>query len=534
MWSSDAQANEAISSDKTFGNMNSINLYAISEIQKEIDPSDMISLVFLLYDVPDTALQRLVIYERVYKDSIGGSVSDLLHQWAVHTQSRSTWKHEFLEALVICQLNQIIRKLGFNVADIKRNFELNNSKTYINPMKKLLYKLCEHIELENLTKLKNTLLTYNINTSDYEHCELIFLDLMCKKFIKFKQYSYGNRVTSHEYNVAKLADIIENFNGLEKLAQDLRTLEDANVKHNVLEKPNMTPVASSSKVNEEINKINDDDFSDSFDLFNKLMEDVKIDSLKSDKKIQNRTIYDIKNPNKVGICYIINQEHFYPSKYSIENKSDSKQLLPRKGSTKDKERLKRTMSALNFEVISDDNLDHITMKNKIESILKYRVHRDHSIFMLCILSHGTRGHIYAADSVKVKVEAIENLLDCEGAKHLQGMPKVFIYQACQVDEQVQTPELMPDAPNYYIKKSDILLYSATAPGYEAYRLEKYGSLFIQILCKVIEENADKAHLEDIFTSVSYYVYKICTKLRRDQLPKKETTLLKNLHLTKKS
>ncbi|XP_053625304.1 caspase-8-like [Plodia interpunctella] len=532
MLCSDAQAN---SSDNTFGNMNTINIYAITEIQKEIDPCDMISMVFLLYDVPDTALQRLVIYERVYKDSIGGSTSDLLHQWALHAQNRTTWKHEFLEALVTCQLNKIIRKLGFNVTDIKRNFEIDSGNTYLNPMKKLLYKLCENIELQNLSKLKNTLLTYNINTTDYENCELIFLDLMCRKFISFQQNHYGNRVTSYEYDVEKLADIIENFDGLEKFSEELRALNFAG---KIQPQHQVAPVASTSNTkqdNKESNKndqVHEEDLNESFDLIKKLMEDVHIDSLKSDKRVENSTVYDIKNPNKVGICYIINQEHFYPSKISIENKSDSKQLQSRIGSTKDKESLKETMSALNFEVITDDNLDHKTMINKIENILKYRVQRDHSIFILCILSHGTKGHIYAADSVRVKVETIENLLDCDGAKHLQGMPKVVIFQACQVNEEEQTHELIADAPKYYIKKSDILIYSATAPGYEAYRLEKYGSIFIQILCKVIEENADTAHLEDIFTKVTYFVHKICTKLRRDQLPKKETTLLKKLHLKK--
>ncbi|KAM3961179.1 caspase-8-like [Aphomia sociella] len=537
MLKSDAQNHSLNSMD----NIHSINIHAITEIEKEIEPYDLISLVFLLYEVPETALQRLTIYQRVYKD-MGGNNSNLLHEWALHAQNRQNWRYEFLEALVTCQIFNVIRKLGFNVATVKMQYQQldDHGNHYINPMKKQLYKLCENINSENLNKLKKTLLTYSIDTNDYESCEMIFLHLICEKFITIQQHHYEQKVTANEYNIESLAMIIDNFAGLESFAKQLRDMESASKpqeKDRLSEaSPSIVkePLTHTVKEDNVQDKYSPEDFDDTHDLVNKILKDLTIDSFKSDK--MSSECYLIKNPSKVGVCLIINQEEFHPSKRSIESKNQSKSLNKRIGSTKDKLALEKTMSKLNFEVISRDNLDKKTMLDEIKNIIKYRVHNYHSVFILCILSHGTKGHVFAADSVKVKVDEIESLLDCDEVNHLRGIPKVMILQACQVSDEDEYPDigLAADGANYYIKKSDVLIYWATAPDYEAYRIEIFGSLFIQILCSVLQKYADKEHLHDLFLKVNYIVNKACTKLRCDQLPKIEHTLKKKLYIKKHS
>lgn len=519
-------------------NLNALDIDTISLIQKDIDNYDMISLVFLLYEVPETALQRLIIYQRMSKD-VQNNDTNLLHDWALHVHHQPSWKNEFLEALVTCQLFAIIRKMGLDVSAIKINYQNAN---LINPMKKTLYKLCENVNTNNLYKLKKTLLTYDIDVTDYETCELILLDLMCRRFITLKNFS-GQKQSTNGPGIENLAKIIDNFPDINSFANDLRQLDVAlkDTTPNAFLSTNSIMIASTPTIPKDRPKDNDNkylqDFNEVFELFNKLnvMEEDPAKNLKSDTMIQNNTMYQIKDPKCVGVCLIINQEKFHPSKASIEGNVKVKPLDNRVGSTKDKEDLAKTMKSLNFEVVTRDNLDHKAVFENIRNILKYRVREEHSMFMLCILSHGTRGHVYAADSVKVKVEDIESLLDSDDANHLQDKPKLLILQACQVedDEPYTLVPLVADSPKsykYYIKKSDVIIYWATAPNYEAYRHETLGSIFIQLLCRTLQQCSNKHHVNDMFIQVNYKVRKLCVKLQREQLPKVEHTLMKNLYL----
>ncbi|XP_063821974.1 caspase-8 [Ostrinia nubilalis] len=530
MFRSDAQQQQNSSVS-----INMLNIEMIALIQKEIDPYDMISLVFLLYENPDTALQRLVIYQRVSMD-IDGNDTNLLHDWVVHSQSRPTWRNEFLEALTTCQLYSIIRKLGLNVSAVKQFYQNSGNNTLIHPMKKALYKLCEHMNTENIYKLKKTLLTYEIDCTDYESCELIFLDLMCRRFISIsKQNARGNS----DCGIENLAKIIDNFSDVQSFADELRRIEDI---HSDKSKVNdvlftSTPSASVKDVSKEEDNTKKyaNDLSDVFKWFNGLnVDDIPDKELKSDTKLLSNDAYPIKDSKNVGVCLIINQEKFHPSKESITGNVQSNLLGDRLGSTKDKEALKSTMSGLNFEVITYDNINHQEMFEKIKDVVKYRVHDNHSMFMLCILSHGTKGHVYAADSVKVKVEDIESLLDSDEFTKLRHKPKLIILQACQDNNDDPYIPMVADSPRpvyrHYIKKSDFIIYWATAPGYESFRHEEMGSIFIQMLCETLKHYSGTDHVNDLFTRVNYLVKRICVSLKRDQLPKVEHTLMKKLYL----
>lgn len=539
MWQTDAMYHHSLPTEQLINNNDIINVEAICSIDSELQDNvyDMTSLVFLLYEVPDTALQKLIVYQRVSKDAAGTNLN-LLHEWYQHAKTRSTWKQEFIEALLTCQLYNIVRRLGLHVPTMKRYYQSDvaSFSMYINPLKKLLYKACENMTSDNLAKLKRSLKSYNVDMGEHDVCELIFLELMCQKFIKANYNSHEKKMLTSDVNVENLARIMFNLPGLRNIAIELRDLQDKTDKE-------VTVVPSTSQVIEDSSMLCDEPGFDNIDdkYSNVNLEDIMLKfgnlnldhldnkDLKSDTTKLYKDGYKIKDPNRVGLCLIINQENFFPSKYSIENYNQKDSLDPRLGSTVDKLVLEKTMTELNFMVYSYSDLDHKEMIQCIKRGIK-NINRNDSIFMLCILSHGVRGHVFAADSVKIKVEKIQHLLDSDEAKHLRGMPKVLIIQACQVDDKSECALVADGISDYHLKKSDFLVYWASAPEYEAYRHEKHGSLFIQLLCKMIKRYAKRADLNDIFTKVTNAVTGLCTKLERAQVPLFESTLRKKLYL----
>uniref|UniRef100_A0A2A4KAV9 Caspase family p20 domain-containing protein n=1 Tax=Heliothis virescens TaxID=7102 RepID=A0A2A4KAV9_HELVI len=533
---------QGIDVENIIGNSDVMNIDMMSEIEKELqdNPYDMISLVFLLYEVPDTALQRLIVFQRVSNDAACSINLNMLHEWLRHAKHDPNWKHQFVEALLICQLYNIVRKLGFHVQTARKYYQTDNIavKMYVNPMKKALYKLCESINSDNLLKLKKALLTYDLDTTEYESCELVFLKLMCEKFIIINQYQYNSKVLGFKVNVDKLIKIVENLPGLKKLALEINMLQ-----HSMSDEltPRTIVVTSTPSEHMKVDESKQEkvdknyynmDFDDVFEMLGELkLDEMTQESLKSDRKQLDNDSYEIKSNKRVGICVIINQENFYPSKQSIEITHGQTQLDKRIGSDKDKMVLEKTMKSLNFAVISATDIGHKAMLEFIMDVVKNKVSAEDSIFMLCILSHGVRGQVYAADSVKVKMDDIQNMLDSDEAVNIHNMPKLLIVQACQVDEATH-PVLVADSPKDYcnLKKTNFLIYYATAPDLEAYRNEKKGSIFIQILCRTIRKFANVEHVFDIFTKVTDNVTLLCTKVGCAQVPIFQSTLRKKLYL----
>ncbi|CAK1545163.1 unnamed protein product [Leptosia nina] len=517
-----------------FQNINSISVDTVLVIQKDLEPYDMTSLVFLLYEIPDTALQRLTVYQKVSKD-IDNDTMNLLHHWASHAQTRPSWKHELLEALCICRLYNIIRKLGFDVTSVKHQYQPSNMNftAHISIIKKILYRLCESVNSELLLRLKKTLLTYGIDTTTHESCELILLELMCQKFVVFKQ------TKEMKIDFSKLTEILEHFPSLCSFASLLTDVENKlnKTEESLVQDIELTtPTKKNLECKDSDNvKVQYDasDLDEFYEHFNQLNLNYVPSDLTTDKRQSFKDSYPILNPKRVGVCCIINQEEFHPSKENITHKIHI-DLTTRHGSTKDQIALENIMSSLNFEVMVRKNLDHKEFIDFIKHVLKNCVHKDDSVFVLCILSHGVRGHVYAANSVKIKVEDIQTLLDTDIAINLYGKPKVLILQACQVDEEPSpASDLVADGPSkFFLRKSDFLIYWATAPEYEAFRQTSKGSLFIQFLCIVLKKRARNDHIYDIFTRVTDIVTNVCSTVRKQQVPIFESTLRRKLYLYK--
>lgn len=498
--------------DTVSSNINSITIDAIFEIQRKIDIYDLRSMVFLLYDVPHTALERLLLLQRVSRKDF-----NLLDDWAKQAQSRPVWKFEFLEALSICQLYCSIKKLGFGIRSVQTYFSGDNivlGRSYVNPMKKMLYKLCENITSDNFKKLKNELYLCKIDVLEYEACELVLLHLMCTKFIILKDSKNNN--SNELCQVEQLTMIIENLPGLEHFSTELREAEA------LINKECFTKVKQNDKESKIIkNEIN---------ICRVISEkNKKIPKLKADVLKFSKEAYPIINKTRLGVCYIINNERFYPSQSNTHlNYVD---LDDRKGSLHDKTALKNTMEAFNFEVITDDNLSYKDIFKRLKHVINYNVMEQDSIFMFCVLSHGEEGCIYSADSIPLKVRDLQDLLDVQNASKLIGKPKVMIIQACQKAPELSYT-LVADAPVpiKHVEQSDFLILWATVPGYSAFRDEQRGSVFIQKLCFKIKELAVEEHLEDIFKTVNDELITLCSEHGYKQVARNENTLRKKIYL----
>lgn len=129
--------------------------------------------------------------------------------------------------------------------------------------------------------------------------------------------------------------------------------------------------------------------------------------------------------------------------------------------------------------------------------------------VVCILSHGFEGHVYASDTVAMKIERIEQLL---AAPTLLRKPKLLIVQACQGEETQElmasssdVGELESDGPvevktktalvdvnaadeDNHPLRCDMCVAMSTIPGYVSYRNTVHGSWFVQTLCEVMTKS----------------------------------------------
>ncbi|CAH1999584.1 unnamed protein product [Acanthoscelides obtectus] len=238
------------------------------------------------------------------------------------------------------------------------------------------------------------------------------------------------------------------------------------------------------------------------------------------------------DPENPGVVLIINQEYFYTEtmkqyKKLLPDKSD--QLEQRVGTEKDRMRLINTFKKFRFKLIVEDNIKHVDMIRVIRKTVA-SVRKESSLF-ICILSHGDKGFVYGANSCKVSVDDIQDMM-CKA--HLVSKPKVLILQSCQGlqcinvscqnDDRDQAETVATDGPIKLPYTANLLTFWATVPGYAAIRNKEKGSWFIQSLCEKMESCQDRLHFLDICTRTSRDVsdkrwnkgpdeYRMCSEIR---------------------
>lgn len=250
----------------------------------------------------------------------------------------------------------------------------------------------------------------------------------------------------------------------------------------------------------------------------------------------NETDYYLFTNKPRGLCIVINNEEFQKS-------------LKRVGSHEDERALRETFTALGFDVQVYNNVPSDEMKRLLEEKGRRNFHREDSL-VVCVLSHGLKDCVYGSDDVQVPLRVLTQPFTSLNAPTLAGKPKLFFIQACQgtgyqrgslpyipkPEEVTEPPHLEEDAgpvPGETVPwGADFLLGMSTVPGCKSFRSTKTGSIYIQELCKQINESAQSREMDDILTVLTR-VNRIVSKgafLNYKQMPEPKYTLTKKVVL----
>ena len=194
---------------------------------------------------------------------------------------------------------------------------------------------------------------------------------------------------------------------------------------------------------------------------------------------------------------------------NIEKYDDPK--LNRYGSGKDRDALEKTLSGLGYQVVVEENLKGHEIITKIFDHAKGR--KDCDSFICCILAHGEKDQIKGSDGELTIIKEIS--LKLTEVDHLRNKPKLFFLQACQ--GQNLPPPMNVDAPGALTidtafptlpRDSDFFWGFSTTYETCSMRDVNTGSLYIQNLCKVLDEYYT---IEDLVTMVTRVHFNVSGK-----------------------
>ncbi|XP_066157828.1 caspase-8 isoform X2 [Euwallacea fornicatus] len=450
----------------------------------ELDMLEIISLIYLLYDNNRQALND--IEQCALRDKNPG----FLYKWAQNGDRN--WQGKFVEALCIIQNYKALKScFGYNKILLQSIYMPSRPETTcsINHLHKVLYLIAEKLTLRQRETLVShfNFLKRNINMISLEY---YFLYLECKG-VDFKEVQKSLKGMD-----------------LELLSSYLDGLLPVANSNNVSLINSMKYEGTSSP----IDKYKPTTARDNTYLMTSTKENNRFSfysatpgtSQERPVSINEEYYIDPYNPGKV---LIINQESFYTEtnpkfKDLLHEHNDDIQLEDRKGTNKDKERFFNCFINMNFDVIVKENLTHYDMIKAIEEVVDSASNT--SSLVICILTHGDNGVVFGANSCKVSVKTIENIM-CKHNKKLSGKPKLLILQSCQGKQcqkiiEEETDGYTTDGPKGPVT-ADLLTFFATIPGYAAVRNIKKGSWFIQALCDEIEAGNSQYHFLEICTRV---------------------------------
>ncbi|XP_078583929.1 LOW QUALITY PROTEIN: uncharacterized protein LOC144866438 [Branchiostoma floridae x Branchiostoma japonicum] len=221
-----------------------------------------------------------------------------------------------------------------------------------------------------------------------------------------------------------------------------------------------------------------------------------------------------------GLAIIINNKQFF---HDPQHEDSRTSLEDREGTHVDRENLRYIFGLLGFEVQTFENLTHDQLINLFTQV-RHADHRNHDCFAACILSHGSQGQVYGADSVPVSIcDLTEELTKCPS---LVGKPKLFFIQACQggseqtdirVDAGHGSEGLAAFQETMIPKEADFLLSYSTIPGYVSYRSKTQGSWFVSKLVETLDGMGDNYDLLSILIKVNEEVRKAIAETGEGQL-----------------
>lgn len=205
-------------------------------------------------------------------------------------------------------------------------------------------------------------------------------------------------------------------------------------------------------------------------------------------------------------------KHKYRGKCLIFNHKDFDKhtnLNVRNGTDLDAEKLYHRFRNLDFDVRMHPNLKAI----QVLDIVKEAAEADHSqndCFVLCFLSHGEEGVVYARDG-KIMTEMLFAPFRADVCPTLANKPKLFFIQACQGDKLDKGAfikhgeSVVTDSVCKIPTHADFFVAYSTVPGFYSWRNTTNGSWFIQGLCIALEQYGAVCDLLEIMTVVNRIV-----------------------------
>ncbi|CAG0885681.1 unnamed protein product [Darwinula stevensoni] len=204
---------------------------------------------------------------------------------------------------------------------------------------------------------------------------------------------------------------------------------------------------------------------------------------------------------------------------------DSKlRLLPREGTEVDVKNLSRVLSARGLHVQVHHDLTYRKLIRELKDIAtEEKALASHDCFVVCFLSHGKEGRLYARDRDFDELELWREFYGdrCEA---LIGKPKMFFVQACRgrtPDSGVKGKHARRgwyphhdttdgeggghrgEHGDYHLPThADLLIAQASYEGQVAWKNEDLGSYFIYTLCEVMEQHSETLDVLKMLTMVS--------------------------------
>ncbi|XP_019522509.1 PREDICTED: caspase-3 isoform X1 [Hipposideros armiger] len=197
---------------------------------------------------------------------------------------------------------------------------------------------------------------------------------------------------------------------------------------------------------------------------------------------------------EMGLCIIVNNKNFHKSTG----------MASRSGTDVDAANLRETFMNLKYEVRIKNDLTCEEIMDLMQSVSK-EDHSKRSSFICVLLSHGDEGRIFGTNG-PVDLRILASFFRGDYCRSLTGKPKLFIIQACrgtELDCGIETDSVEDDMACQKIPvEADFLYAYSTAPGYYSWRNSKDGSWFIQALCAMLKQHAQKLELMHILTRVN--------------------------------
>jgi caspase 7 len=187
------------------------------------------------------------------------------------------------------------------------------------------------------------------------------------------------------------------------------------------------------------------------------------------------------------------------------------ELNERVWSVKDVENLQHTLGYLEFDFKLCQNFTKSQIEHEIKEMSSSVDHSNSDCFLCVVMSHGNEDKIVTSDNKVMSFEEI--MAPIKSCASLSDKPKLFFFQACRGDNEMENPrersrsdsdastssaEGMTDSAinsdsldtNKKTRsnaESDLLVYNATLPKHYAFGTENSGTYFIKSVCEVLND-----------------------------------------------